>query len=82
MSRMQTKIASQLRVINKQKRRIEDIKFYLKQKGDDYEREDLQGEISFQTDKVIKEMQFESLKSLVRETDRHAKEQEVSGRCH
>jgi len=66
---MQTKIAAQLAIMQKQKNRIQAIKFYLKRKGEDYEKEDLQGKISFDTDKVKKSLQLASLDNLVREVD-------------
>lgn len=69
MSQMQTKIATQLAIMQKQKNRIQAIKFYLKRKGEDYEKEDLQGKISFDTDKVKKSLQLASLDNLVREVD-------------
>jgi len=69
MSQMQTKIAAQLAIMQKQKNRIQAIKFYLKRKGEDYEKEDLEGKISFDTDKVKKSLQLASLDNLVREVD-------------
>lgn len=81
MSRMQNKIAKQLAIMKKQRRRIENIKFYLKRKGDDYQKDDLKGDIVFQTDKAKERLQLASLDNLVRETDHHEKGQKVSDRC-
>ena len=47
MSRMKRKIAQQQAIMTKQKKQMDNIKFYLKEKGDDYERDDLQAEIVF-----------------------------------
>ena len=82
MSQMQTKIATQLAIMQKQKNRIQAIKFYLKRKGEDYEKEDLQGKISFDTDKVKKSLQLASLDNLVREVDHQGEWQKVSNSCH
>jgi len=79
---MQTKIATQLAIMQKQKNRIQAIKFYLKRKGEDYEKEDLQGKISFDTDKVKKSLQLASLDNLVREVDHQGEWQKVSNSCH
>lgn len=81
MSRMQSKIAKQIAVMNKQRRRIAQIKYYLKRKGEDYEKEDLKGEIVSQTENIIEKLQLPSLDNLVRETDHHEKGQKVSDRC-
>ena len=81
MSRMQRRIAQQEAVMNKQRRQIEDIKYYLKRKSEDYETDDLQGKIVFQTDKVKGMLQLASLEHLISRTERHAKGQEVSDRC-
>lgn len=69
LSRMQSRIAKQMNVMNKQKRRIDDLKYYLKHKGDDYEADDLQGEIALKAAEAIKELQFASLESLGRGTE-------------
>lgn len=82
MSQMQTKIAAQLAIMQKQKNRIQAIKFYLKRKGEDYEKEDLEGKISFDTDKVKKSLQLASLDNLVREVDHQGEWQKVSNNCH
>ena len=81
MSRMKNKIAAQLAVMDKQRRRIRDIKYYLKRKGDDFDKEDLQGEIVFQTSNILEKLQLASLENLIRETDHHEKGQKVSDRC-
>jgi len=75
MSRMKNKIAAQLAVMDKQRRRIRDIKYYLKRKGDDFDKEDLQGEIVFQTSNILEKLQLASLENLMRETDHHEKGQ-------
>lgn len=82
MSRMQSKIAQQLAIIRKQRNRIEDVKYYLRRKGDDYEREDLKGQIIFDTDKAKQSLQLASLDNLVLEVDHHEKGQAVSDMCH
>lgn len=82
MSQMQTKIAAQLAIMQKQKNRIEAIKFYLKLKGEDYEKEDLEGKITFDTDKAKESLQLASLNNLVREVDHQEKWQKVSDSCH
>lgn len=69
MSQMQIKIAAQLAIMQKQKNRIETIKFYLKRKGEDYEKDDLEGKITFDTDKAKESLQLDSLDNLVREVD-------------
>ena len=81
MSRMKRKIAQQQAIMTKQKKQMDNIKFYLKEKGDDYERDDLQGEIVFQTDKIKQKLQLASLENLIRETTHHEKGQKVSDRC-
>ena len=81
MSRMKRKIAQQQAIMTKQKKQMDNIKFYLKEKGDDYERDDLQAEIVFQTDKIKRELQLASLENLIRETTHHEKGQKVSDRC-
>ena len=78
MSQMQTKIAAQLAIIRKQKNRIEAIKFYLKRKGEDYEKDDLEGKITFDTDKAKESLQIASLDNLVREVDHQETWQKVS----
>ena len=78
---MQSKIARQIAVMDKQRKRIREIKYYLKRKGDDYEREDLKGEIVSQTEKILEKLELPSLDDLVRETDHHEKGQKVSDRC-
>ena len=80
MSRMKRKIAQQQAIMTKQKKQMDNIKFYLKEKGDDYERDDLQGEIVFQTDKIKQKLQLASLENLIRETNHHEKGQKVSDR--
>lgn len=82
MSRMQRKIATQLAIIKKQKNRIQTIKYYLKRKGDDYEKEDLKGKINFDTDKAKESLQLPLLDNLVSEVDHQEKWQKVSDRCH
>ena len=67
--------------MTKQRKQMDNIKFYLKEKGDDYERDDLQGEIVFQTDKIKRKLQLASLENLIRETSHHEKGQKVSDRC-
>jgi len=69
MSQMQTKISAQLAIMQKQKNRIQAIKFYLKLKGEDYEKDDLEGKITFDTDKAKESLQLASLDNLVREVD-------------
>ena len=81
MSRMKRKIAQQEAIMTKQRKQMDNIKFYLKEKGDDYERDDLQGEIVFQTDKIKRKLQLASLENLIRETIHHEKGQKVSDRC-
>ena len=81
MSRMKRKIAQQQAIMTKQKKQMDNIKFYLKEKGDDYERDDLQAEIVFQTDKIKRKLQLASLENLIRETTHHEKGQKVSDRC-
>lgn len=61
--------------MTKQKKQMDNIKFYLKEKGDDYERDDLQAEIVFQTDKIKRKLQLASLENLIRETTHHEKGQ-------
>lgn len=82
MSQMETKIAAQLAIMQKQKNRIQAIKLYLKRKGEDYEKDDLEGKISFDTDKVKKSLQLASLDNLVREVDHQGEWQKVSKNCH
>ena len=82
LSRMQSRIAKQMNVMNKQKRRIDDLKYYLKHKGDDYEADDLQGEIALKAAEAIKELQFASLESLGRGTEHEEEGQRVSDGCH
>ena len=82
MTGMQRQIAQQLAIIKKQKSRIEDIKYYLRRKGDDYEKEDLEGLIIADTEKAKQNLQLVSLDNLVREVDHHWKRQRVSDRCH
>ena len=78
MSQMQRKIAAQLAIMKKQKNRIEAIKFYLKRKGEDYEKDDLEGKITFDTDKAKESLQLASLDNLVREVDHQGTWQRVS----
>ena len=66
--------------MTKQKKQMDNMKFYLKEKGDDYERDDLQAEIVFQTDKIKRKLQLASLENLIRETTHHEKGQKVSDR--
>lgn len=75
MTGMQRQIAQQLAIIKKQKSRIEDIKYYLRRKGDDYEKEDLEGLIIADTEKAKQNLQLVSLDNLVREVDHHWKRQ-------
>lgn len=78
MSQMQTKISAQLAIMQKQKNRIQAIKFYLKLKGEDYEKDDLEGKITFDTDKAKESLQLASLDNLVREVDHQETWQKVS----
>ena len=82
MSQMQRKIAAQLAIMQKQKNRIEAIKFYLKRKGEDYEKDDLEGEITFDTDKAKESLQLASLDNLVLEVDHQETWQRVSDSFH
>ena len=82
MSQMQTKIAAQLAIMQKQKNRIEAIKFYLKRKGEDYEKDDLEAKITFDTDKAKESLQITSLDNLVREVDHQETWQKVSDNFH
>ena len=82
MSQMQIKIAAQLAIMQKQKNRIETIKFYLKRKGEDYEKDDLEGKITFDTDKAKESLQLDSLDNLVREVDHQETWQRVSDSFH
>ena len=81
MSRMKRKIAAQLSIIKKQKNRIETIKHYLKRKADDYEKEDLEGKINYDTDKAKQSLQLPLLDTLVSEVDHQERWQKVSDRC-
>jgi len=82
MSQMQTKISAQLAIMQKQKNRIQAIKFYLKLKGEDYEKDDLEGKITFDTDKAKESLQLASLDNLVREVDHQETWQKVSNTFH
>ncbi|KAL9953418.1 hypothetical protein ACROYT_G040836 [Oculina patagonica] len=73
MSRMQRKIAAQLAIMKKQQNRIQTIQYYLRRKGDDYEKEDLEGKINFETDKAKESMQLPLLDNLVSEVDHQEK---------
>lgn len=82
MSRMQRKIATQLAIMKRQKNRIETIKHYLKRKGDDYEKEDLEGNIKYETDKARESLKLPLLDHLVQGVDHQEERQRVSDSCH
>ena len=82
MAGLQRKIQQQLAIMKKQKRQIDLIKYYMKRKGDDYEKEDLKGNIVTDTEKGKQNLQLMSLDNLVREVDHQEERQRVSDRCH
>ena len=82
MAGLQRKIAQQLASMKKQKSRINFIKFYMKRKGDDYEKEDLEGNIIADTEKGKQNLQLASLDNLVKEADHQEERQRVSDRYH
>lgn len=75
MAGLQRKIQQQLAIMKKQKRQIDLIKYYMKRKGDDYEKEDLKGNIVTDTEKGKQNLQLMSLDNLVREVDHQEERQ-------
>ena len=80
MSRLQSRVTKQINVINKQKKKMADLQFYLKHKGGDHEVDDLRAKITSQADEAIQKLQFASLESLGRGTEHEVKGQTVSVR--
>ena len=54
----------------------------MKRKGDDYEKEDLEGNIIADTEKGKQNLQLASLDNLVKEADHQEERQRVSDRYH
>ena len=82
MARLESKIAQQEETIKAQRRRIDDIRYYLKAKGDDYDKDELEGLILSSTESVKRPLKLVSLDNLVLAVNDHEKRQQVSGSCH